>query len=197
MKKIISLASVLVLFSFIGSDIVLTKVSSKLTMGIHKNLALVPTSNLSKYETQIAPMAVYESGDQEAKLVIRLIQEAPDSTQKALFKNPDAKKTSDRDIKLEHLFRKSAIQSQFDQVVFHQDTIKEVNERPCIVYEYTSSLSGVNQVGETTSSETYVYYQLYFIKNKTYVLNFYCPADDREEWQSAAAQMMNSVKIKS
>jgi hypothetical protein len=196
MKKFSFIALSLALVSFIHGDLVFRKISSHVSMSVHKDLSFVPMAAQTKYGQQSAPMAVYESADQDVKLVARLIQEAVDSNAKPMYKNQDANKSGGKDIKLESMFRKSALASQFDNIKFHQDTIKEIEGNKFIVYEYTATASGVDSKGEKTVTTSYAYYQICFIKNKTYIFNFYCPEDRREEWKSSAAQMMNSIKIR-
>lgn len=195
MKKYLLLALVGLCFSFVTGDLTSTKISSHVTMDIHKGLNLIPAGSLSKYQKQIAPMAVYETVDQEVKLVARLIKEANDSTKKPIFSNPAAA-NSTRDIKIEHMFKRSALLSQFDKITFHQDTIKTINDNDFIVFEYTGTVSGVDNKGEKTTSETYAYYQICYKKNKTYIFNFYCPEAMRTDWEKDAGLMMNSLKIR-
>ena len=196
MKKYILLALTAVLFSFINGDLVNTKISSHVSMDIHKSMNLIPASELNlKYEKQVAPMAVYETVDQEVKLVARMIKETTDTTSRKIFKNPDAKNI-DRDLNIEKMFKKSALMSQFDEITFHQDTVKTINGNDYMVFEYTATVSGANAKGEETTSVTYAYYQICYTKNKTYIFNFYCPEEMRADWQENAGLMMNSLKVR-
>ena len=142
-------------------------------------------------------MAAYHSADKDAKLIIRLIQEIEDTTTHKRFKSKEAKKAVKKDLALEKMFKKGSLVNQFDDITFYQDTIVEVNGRQSIVFEYTGTLSGVDQNTEKITTTTYSYYEIIYVKNKTYILNFYCPEDRREEWQARAKRMLNSVKIRS
>jgi hypothetical protein len=141
-------------------------------------------------------MALYETADQDIKLTARLIQEKVDTNAKPMYKNPESNKPAQKDIQLERMFKKSALASQFDAIQFLQDTVKVINDNQFIVYEYLADASGVDATGLKTITKTYAYYQICYLKNKTYIFNFYCPADRKEEWQKAANQMMNSIKIR-
>ena len=199
MKKYILLAFVaLIAVSFTPlGEYVSTKVSSHLNMDIHKDLEVIPVVALSEYEKRQAPMAAYHSADKDAKLIIRLIQEIEDTTTHKRFKSKEAKKAVKKDLALEKMFKKGSLVNQFDDITFYQDTIVEVNGRQSIVFEYTGTLSGVDQNTEKITTTTYSYYEIIYVKNKTYILNFYCPEDRREEWQARAKRMLNSVKIRS
>ena len=197
MKKYVLIALTILLFSFIQGDFVSTKISSHVSMDLAKELVLVPLNDVDlKYSKQNAPMAVYETTDQDIKLVVRLIKEAEDTTSKKMFKNPEASKAQTKDIVLEKMFKKSSIASKFDAVTFTKDTIQEINGNEFIVFEYNAEASGVDAKEVEIKTETYVYYQICYIKNKTYIFNFYCPKDRQAEWQSKAILMMNSVKIR-
>lgn len=197
MKKFLILALAALAFSFtIADDFISTKVSSHLNMSIHKDLEVTPVVALSEFEKRKAPMAAYRSEDQDAKLIIRLIKEVADTVTSKKYKNREAKKSTQRDLKLEKMFKKSSLLNQFEKITFYQDTIKEINGKESIVFEYTGSLSGVNQNEEKITTTTYSYYQIVYVKNKTYILHFYCPEDRKAEWQAHAQTMLNSVKIR-
>lgn len=199
MKKslFLLLMCVIACFSFIQGDLVTTKISSRVTMDVHKNLNLIPISAATRQGETTAPMAVYESTNQEARLVARLIKEYSDTTVKAKFKNRDARKAnSEKDLDLERLFRKGALFSQFDKVELIQDEVKNIKGRDFIVFEYVGTLKGVNSLGEETTSKTYIYHQLTFIKERNYIFNFNCPEAEKSIWQDHVNDMMNSVKIK-
>ena len=199
MKKGLFLLLVLAIscFSFIYGDLVSTKISSRVTMDIHKDLNLIPISAATRQGETTAPMAVYESANQEARLVARLIKEYSDTTLKAKFKNPYAKKAnSEKDLDLERQFRKGALFSQFSSVDLIQDEVKNIKGVDFIVFEYVGTLNGVNSLGEETTSKTYIYHQLTFIKGRNYIFNFNCPESEKATWQEPINAMMNSVKIK-
>lgn len=196
-QKYVLIALTGVLFSFINGDLVHTKISSHVSMDIHKEMSLIPAnqSYSGKYLSAITPMAVYETTDQEVKLIVRLIKEAVDSTSRKVFKNPEAANKT-KDLGIEKMFKKSALMAQFDEITFYQDTVKTINGNDFMVFEYTAKSSGVNAKGEETTSEAYAYYQVCYTKNKTYIFNFYCPEEMREDWQENTGLMMNSLKIR-
>lgn len=196
MKKLSILFLSLIFFSFITGDYNSTRISSHVIMNIQKDLIAVPKYAETKFSEQTAPMAVYESADQDVKLVVKLKLEVEDSTNKPKFKSNEAKKSTAKDIDLEKMFKKSSISASFDAVTFHQDTIKEINGTKFIVFEYTADASGMDEKGAKTISTTYAYYQIAYVKNKTYIFNFYCPADRKAEWQKHAGVMMNSINIR-
>lgn len=198
MKKFLIIAVATIAFSFtVLDDFVSTKVSSHLNMSIHKELEVTPIVALSEFEKMKAPMAAYRSEDQDAKLIIKLIKQAEDTVTSKRYKNKEAKKSTKRDLTLEKMFKKSSLMNQFEEITFYQDTIKDVNGKQSIVFEYTGALSGVNQNEEKITTTTYSYYQIVYVRNKTYILHFYCPEDRKSEWQSRAQTMLNSVKIRS
>jgi hypothetical protein len=193
------LLSCFAMASFISVDFANTRISSHLTMDIDKRLNLVPSNAIDiKYTQQNAPIAVYETLDQEIQLSVRLIQEGTDTSKKPKrqFQNPEANKAFERDINLEKLFKKSNLMAQFDQITFLQDSLKTINGNQFIVYEYEAEINGVDSQGKPLSSLTYAFYQVAYIKNKTYIFNFYCPLDQKEKWQESANKMMNSINIR-
>ncbi len=196
MIKYIYLTLAISFFSFVKGDFINRKISSHVSIDIPKELLLVPLSAETKFAQQVAPMAMYESADQEAKLVVKLITEVIDTNAKSIYKNPSSNQIPSKDINLERLFKKSSLSSQFDAITFYQDTIKIIDGNRFIVYEYSATASGIDEKGVKTTSKTYSYYQICYVKNKTYIFNFYCPEDRKEEWKANASLMMNSIKIK-
>jgi hypothetical protein len=185
-------------YSFVCVDLVNTKISSHVTMDIRKDLNLVPANGQSALDRQNAPMAMYETVDQEVSLTIKLIQEGVDTTKKMKrqYQNPTANQEIVRDVNLERLFKRSSLIAQFDAVNFLQDTIKDINGEKFIVFEYTADASGIDAQGKQITSSNYCYYQIAYIKNKTYIFNFRCPIEMKDNWQKDTQLMMNSVKIR-
>lgn len=92
---------------------------------------------------------------------------------------------------------KSSIANLFDEIDFIQEEIQEVAGRDFIIFEFVSTVSDENDTfgtGVSISKYTYIQYTLY--KDKILLFNFTCPAREQNQWQTAAHEIMKSVRIK-
>jgi hypothetical protein len=100
------------------------------------------------------------------------------------------------DIEMMKSFYKSNIMGLYDDVQFIKETTTEINGRTFAVFEFLSTVRDDNGSPlENKSVSQYTYIQYTIINYKTVLFNFSCPIRMRDQWQSVAAQIMESVKI--
>ena len=101
-----------------------------------------------------------------------------------------------RDVAIEKSFYKSTLTSAYENITFFQDTIKEVNGREAIVFEYEGDLQGENKRGQSVNSKNYGYVQYFILGYRRYTVTFNCPFREKEKWQEPISYVMENVKIK-
>ncbi len=93
-------------------------------------------------------------------------------------------------------FYKSNILNLYTEVDFVQDDIVLIGQREFIVFEFASKVYEENSFRrEVISKYTYIQYTLY--GDKVLLFHFSAPRQLQEKWQGFAAEMMQSVRIKS
>lgn len=101
------------------------------------------------------------------------------------------------DLDILHDFYKAGILNLYDQVTFHQDTIREINGRPFIVFEFLGSVAGDdNSFSNAASLTKYIYIQYTLYHDSVLLFNFSAPELLQREWKETATEMMESIKIK-
>ncbi len=103
------------------------------------------------------------------------------------------------DLKMLQSVYKASILQLFDTVRFSRDEIMNIKGRDFVVFEFVSGIKGdpaLSVAGSSGGISKYYYLQYTLYEKGTLVFNFSCPARFKEEWQPAAREMMNSVKIK-
>ena len=93
-------------------------------------------------------------------------------------------------------FYKSNIMQLYDEVHFIIEEVKEINGKQYAVFEFVSSVS--DEEGTTVAQSAiskYVRIQYTIVNSKTLLLNFSCPARQKDKWAPIAKQILESVKI--
>jgi len=92
-------------------------------------------------------------------------------------------------------FYKSNILSLYTEVDFIQERIRQVGSKDFIVFEFQSKVYEENSFrNQVISKYTYIQYTIH--QDKILLFHFTAPKQLQEKWQSVAAEMMESVRIK-
>ena len=182
MKYFFSLAIILItLSSFQGGKFVKTKVNDDITLSLPQDFTLMGQDDLSRnYLSTKEPLAAYTDFSRTVNLGINIAYSQW---------NPE-------DLKIMNSFYKSNIMQLYDEVHFITEEIKEINGKQYAVFEFVSSVS--DEEGTTVAQSAiskYVRIQYTIVNSKTLLLNFSCPARQKDKWAPIAKQILESVKI--
>jgi hypothetical protein len=106
-------------------------------------------------------------------------------------------KFQEEDLSLLQEFYRSTIMNLYNVVSFEQDTIREINGRRFVVFEFDSEVNDDERTfsrGQKIQKYAYVMYTI--VNDNTVVLNFQSPLREKRRWKDTARQIMNSVVIK-
>lgn len=158
------------------------KVTKDISMKIPTSFALMEQADINnKYISARMPIAMYTSIDRQVDLGI----------------NENSSTWTANDLEILKDFYKANILNLFTEVQFIQQNIKDVGERSFVVYEFVSKITDdENAIGETQTISKYTYIMYTLRNNKVLIFNFTCPSKLKSQWESAAAEMMESVRIK-
>ena len=135
-----------------------------------------------RYPSVRAPLAAYTNQERTADFSI----------------NISATQWPDADLKLSQQFFKASLYNMFDRVEMIEEGIHEVNKKRFIFFEFESRVNGNKQdMNLKDPVLRYTYIQYLVEPSRTLVFSFNCPKRMREEWQSTAREMMQSISVKS
>ena len=110
--------------------------------------------------------------------------------------NLSATQWRDSDIEMAKGFLKASIYNMFDKVTIIQEDIREINGHKFILFEIETRIEGnKNSFSNSESLKKYSYLQYLLINGKMIVFSFHSPVQLKEQWQSVAPQIMESIKI--
>ncbi|MEM6642724.1 MAG: hypothetical protein AAF616_07070 [Bacteroidota bacterium] len=135
---------------------------------------------IDKFVSARVPIAVYSSQDRTVDFAINT--------------NPMQWISGDEE-KLQS-FYKGTFETLFDQVQYLQDTIRKINGRTFIVFEFIASLKEENAFSGVKYSKYYSYIQYTSFQNQILLFNLGCKPRKMDEWKPIAGEMMESVRIK-
>lgn len=149
----------------------------KMTDGVSalmpKDFELMSDEDLAfKYPSGKKPLAMYTSPDRNTDFGV----------------NAHKSSMGSDDIKLVHQFYKATVLARYDTAILISDGVKTVKKRSYAYIEYVSRLAGVRK---------YNYIQYTVVGKYILIFNFATPIQYKDQWQSTAQSMMNSMKIKS
>jgi hypothetical protein len=102
------------------------------------------------------------------------------------------------DIQLLKNMYQASITKLYTKVEFIQQDVKVINERNFAVFEFVSEIREENKesmnYGKVTRGYEYIQYTVE--NNKVLIFHFSCPLQIKDKWQSVAAAVMKTVKIK-
>jgi hypothetical protein len=159
-----------------------TKINSDLRMKIHEELIPMDFGQrIVKYVSDREPVAMFTTTDSQVDLGI----------------NRNSSQWGQEDIDLLRQFYRSGILNLYDQVEFIQDTVRNINDREYIVFEFIGKLEGREDSfrGKRVLSK-YIYIQYTIKEDYVMLFNFSAPAIARQKWGNIAYDMMNSIKLK-
>ena len=91
---------------------------------------------------------------------------------------------------------KASLASLFDEIKFIQDEIRKINGREFIVFEFVSILRDDNAFSAKKPVKNYSYIQYTSYNNEVLLFNFGCNMRQKEQWETVARKIMESVRIK-
>lgn len=93
-------------------------------------------------------------------------------------------------------FYRGTFQTLFDEIEYFQDTIKEINGRKFIVFEFISTLKEENAFSGPSLEKNYTYIQYTSFKDQVLLFNFGCKPRIMPTWQPIVQEMMESIHLK-
>ena len=133
-----------------------------------------------KYVSNQPPIAMFTSRDEQVDFGINVTSTAWGN-----------------DLPLIRQFYKAGISSLYDDVLFIQDTISEINGRSFIVFEFVGTVLGEENAFQTQSNlKRYIYIMYTPYDEKIMLFNFNAPGRLRNQWQKAAQRTMQSITIR-
>ncbi|MEP5613083.1 MAG: hypothetical protein ABJP45_12580 [Cyclobacteriaceae bacterium] len=156
----------------IGEDISIKVSTEFINMSNQDRMARVASSKV--------PLGMFSTESQEVTLGI----------------NDNIMQWKPQDTKVVYGFYKASLNSLFDEIQFIQDTIKVINGREFVVFEFVSTIRDENVFSSKGGDRNYTYIQYTSYKDQVLLFNFGCPARLKFEWENIAEEMMQSVKIK-
>lgn len=183
-KKFLLLAVVFVVLSPVHAQPQLerVKVTKEISMKIPVNFVPMSKAELyTKYVSSRPPIAMYTSPDRHIDLGV----------------NENSSAWAGNDLEILKSFYKANIANLFTNVEFIQEDIREIGGRSFVVFEFVSKITDEESTfggGGTISKYTYVQYTLE--DDHVLLFNFTCPARMRAQWQGAAKEIMESVRVK-
>jgi len=112
--------------------------------------------------------------------------------------NVSATQWTNADIGMLKDFYKSTILGIHSEVVFQQETTRQIGEYQFAVFEFASSVKPVRTMIEDKGAiKKYNYIQYTVVNGKVMIFSFSCPFAYRSQWQKDIKQMMDSVVVKS
>jgi hypothetical protein len=93
-------------------------------------------------------------------------------------------------------FFKSSIINLYDQVEFFREDVETINKKDFIVFEFDSRINPDQTLENRRAVRKYNYVMYRIQDMTTYVFTFQCPVQVKDQWQEAAENIMQSVKVK-
>lgn len=181
------LFSTITLFSFINGDFTKTKVKA-FSFDLPDELEqLNNDAVILKFGVHRLPLAVYTEHTGEITFSLNMDQDT--------IKYKKKKGIPPKDPKFEGMFLKSSIMNTYDNIKWEMDTLRIINGKLMVSFEFVGSLSGQDAKGNETATRNYNFLQYCFVENKRYIMNFACPYAEMKKWQPIARHVMNSIKI--
>lgn len=180
MKNLLKLVLLLPFFGFTQEKFIKKNIKEAISIQLPESfIAMSNNERIKKYVSNREPLAIYTSQDRFADLGI----------------NQNSMQWTEDDTDLVYLFYKASINSFFDDITFIQDTVKNINGRTFIVFEFESILRDDNVFKSNSGQRNYTYIQYTSYQDQVLLFNFGCPGNQKDRWQSTARQIMESIKV--
>lgn len=162
--------------------LVKTRIDKSVTVFLPKNFSkMTPEDLIQRFPSVRSPLGAYTDPDRLADFSVNL----------------SATQWPDQNIEFAKGFFKSSILNLYDRVEFLQETIKTINGKSFIVFEFNSRVNPDSKSLSTQDALLRYNFVMYQIGTKrTLVFSFGCTKDVQEYWQPVAAQIMQSVSVK-
>lgn len=172
---------VFMLASFQAIKYVKTKVNDDITIMLPQDFTMMSPADLSRnYISSKQPLAAYTDLSRVVSLGINLAYS----------------QWNEEDLEIMTSFYKSNIMQLYDEVQFITEEIKEINGKKYAVFEFIASVTDEEGTTVTQSAiSKFVRIQYTIANRKTFLLNFSCPARQRDKWSPIAKEILESVKI--
>jgi len=135
---------------------------------------------IGKYVSSRTPIAMYSSKDRRVDLGI----------------NSNIMQFIEGDEEKLRSFYRGTFETLFDEIEYFQDTIKEINGRKFVVFEFLSTLKEENAFSGPSVERNYTYIQYTSYNDQVLLFNFGCKPRKMSEWKPVVKEMMESVKIR-
>lgn len=93
-------------------------------------------------------------------------------------------------------FYKGTFERMFDEIEYYQETIREINGKKFIVFEFLSTLKEENAFSGVKTAKNYSYIQYTAYHGQILISNFGCKPRQMNVWQPIVKEMMESMKVK-
>jgi hypothetical protein len=159
-----------------------TKINDRIIVYLPEEFFVVPETEIaSKYISYRDPLAVYTDMSTRVDFAV----------------NKSMTRWRSSDIELMQSFYKANIPTLFDKFELIREEIETINKRQYVVFEFISTLlPNENSIRNDPPEVKYNYIQYTIVKGETLLFNFNAPARQKDKWQSAASEIMHSIKIK-
>ncbi len=157
------------------------KVNDKISLKIPESFnSMTDGERVNKFVSSKTPLGMYTSEDRTIDLGI----------------NTNVMPWIPGDEEKLRSFYKGTYETLFTEVEYFQDTIKEINGKKFIVFEFLSTLVEDNAISGTKTSRYYSYIQYTSYNNQILLFNFGCKPSQMRTWQPVAKKIMESVKVR-
>ncbi|MEP4533592.1 MAG: hypothetical protein ABJ004_10935 [Cyclobacteriaceae bacterium] len=165
-------------------DLQRLKVTKDISMKVPVSFNPMSRSEMvNKYVAYRQPIAMFTSADRQIDLGI----------------NKNSTQWTENDLTILKDFYKANIQNLFTEVKFIQEEVKTIGNREFVVFEFISKVTDEDKtfggISSPVSKYTYIMYTLY--QDSVLLFNFSCDTRWRPQWQAAAREIMESVRINS
>jgi len=179
MRYLLFFAVLFISISTQAQKLVKAKLTDKISMRLPADFTpMTDEDKLQRYESSRLPIALYTSPDRMAELGV----------------NRAYSIWQEGDIKMMQEFYEASITELYDKVEFINKEIVNVNGHDFVVFEFESVVYPENDFQRNIAKYTYLMYALN--DGTTYLFNFTCELAGKNQWQSTAHKMMESVKLK-
>jgi hypothetical protein len=158
-----------------------TKISENVTISLPDNFMPMSEQDIaSRHISYRRPLAIFTNRDRTIDFSVNTaVNQWPPS-----------------DLLLMKGFYKASIGSFFSDVEFLTDEIKTIDGQEFAVLEFISVTDPEEGIQNQSALRNYTLAHYAILNGRTYVFTFTCPARQKEKWQPAALQIMESIKIK-
>lgn len=182
----ISFLSIFILFSSFTSiqeKFVKVAIGENISVKVPESFHPMTESEIaSEYVSTRKPVAVFTSINRQADFGI----------------NVSITTWGEEDLAIMKDFFKASILELHTETKFLDESIKNINGKDFAIFEFISTVKDEDDSSLTLKSpiRKYNYLQYTIFDKKTFVYNFNCPANEQEQWQSTAHEIMASITMK-